>query len=294
MGALQGVYLPIITPFLDGELDLESYQNLVRHYLGKGISGLVPMGTTGESHAITEVEFEKIIESTLEITNRSVPVYIGIGGNITTKVIEKMKKVEPYPIDGILSVCPYYNRPGQRGLFEHFQKLSEATDLHIIIYNIPYRTGVNLQNETLFRLAELSNIIGVKDSCGDIKQTMDLIFNKPDDFSVLTGEDILFYTTTVNGGDGGILAASHLGTESYLRTFQLIKENNHQAALNEWRRIGKLIPLLFEETNPGPIKHCLGQLNLIRSSETRLPITGVSNELGERLNYTLKRFIGNV
>ena len=164
------------------------------------------MGTTGENHAVTEVEFEKIIEGTLEITNRSVPVYIGISGNITAKVTGNIKKVERYPIDGILSVCPYYNRPGQRGLYEHYLKLSEATDLNIIIYNIPYRTGVNLQNETLFRLAEMSNIVGVKDSCGDIKQTLDLISNKPDGFSVLTGEDILFYTTTVNGGDGGILA----------------------------------------------------------------------------------------
>jgi 4-hydroxy-tetrahydrodipicolinate synthase len=242
------------------------------------------MGTTGESHAVTEAEYEKLIECTLEITNKSVPVYIGVGGNITAKVIQKIKKVEPYPIDGILSVCPYYNRPGQRGLFEHFLKLSEATDLNIIIYNIPYRTGVNLQNETLFELAEVPNIIGLKDSCGDIKQTMDLIFNKPDGFSVLTGEDILFYTTTVNGGDGGILAASHLGTESYLKIFRMIKENNHQTALNEWRRISRLIPMLFEEINPGPIKHCLHQLKLIRSSETRLPITSVSDGLGERLN----------
>lgn len=290
MGALQGVYLPIITPFHNDELDLESYQNLVRYYLEKGISGLIPMGTTGESHAITEVEFEKIIESTLEITNKSVPVYIGVGGNITATVIEKIKKIESYPIDGILSVCPYYNRPGQRGLFEHFLKLSEATDLNIIIYNIPYRTGVNLQNETLLKLAEMSNIIGIKDSCGDIKQTLDLILNKPDGFSVLTGEDILFYTTTVNGGDGGILAASHLGTESFLRTFQLIKSNDHQTALQEWRQVSGLIPLLFEEPNPAPIKHCLGQLTLIRSSETRLPITSVSDGLGERLDYALQVF----
>jgi 4-hydroxy-tetrahydrodipicolinate synthase len=290
MEALQGVYLPIITPFHHDELDLESYQNMVRYYIGKGISGLIPMGTTGESHAVTEVEFEKIIECTLEITNKSIPVYIGVGGNITAKVIEKIKKLEPYPIDGILSVCPYYNRPGQRGLFEHFLKLSETTDLNIIIYNIPYRTGVNLKNETLLRLAEMANIIGVKDSCGDIKQTLELIFNKPNGFSVLTGEDILFYTTAVNGGDGGILAASHLGTEVFLRTFELIKENNHQAALNEWHRVSGLVPMLFEETNPGPIKHCLSQLNLIRSSETRLPITGVSKGLAERLDHALQLF----
>jgi 4-hydroxy-tetrahydrodipicolinate synthase len=275
-------------------LDLESYQKLVQHYLEKGISGLIPMGTTGEGHAITEVECERLIECTLEVTKKSIPIYIGVGGNITAKVIEKIKKVESYPLDGILSVCPYYNRPGQRGLFEHFLKLSEATDLSIIIYNIPYRTGVNLQNETLLKLAERSNIIGVKDSCGDIKQTLDLIYNKPNGFSVLTGEDILFYTTTVNGGDGGILAASHLGTESFLRTFQLIKKNNHQAALQEWRQISGLIPMLFEETNPGPIKHCLRQLNLIQSSETRLPITSVSDGLGQRLDYALKCLLGNV
>lgn len=287
MGSIQGVYLPIITPFHNGELDLESYQGLIRYYMSKGLSGLIPMGTTGESHALTETEVEKMIESTLEITKGAIPVYIGVGGNITAKVVANIRKVERYQIDGILSVCPYYNRPGQRGLFEHFLHLSESTDLKIIIYNIPYRTGVNLQNETLLRLAEMANIVGVKDSCGDIKQSLELLYSKPQDFSILTGEDLLFYTTLVNGGDGGILAAAHLNTEGFVRTYQLIKANDHQTALEGWRQISGLIPLLFEEPNPAPIKHCLSRLNLIRSGDARLPITPVSDMLGGRLDRVL-------
>jgi 4-hydroxy-tetrahydrodipicolinate synthase len=187
---------------LNGEVDYKSLENLIDYYLKKNIAGIIPLGTTGERPTIEDYEFEKIVEDVIQKVNGKIPVYVGIGGNYTDKVILKIKNVNKYNFDGILSVCPYYSRPSQTGIYEHFKKISESTDKNIIIYNIPYRTGRNIENETIFRLSELKNIIGVKDSCSDIKQSMELIFNKPDNFYVLTGEDMLYFITLTMGGDG--------------------------------------------------------------------------------------------
>lgn len=281
---MQGVWLPIVTPFFQNKVDVESYRRLVKTYLQKEISGFIPLGTTGESPVVDTDEANKIIETTLETVNRKKPVFVGIGGNNTAKVLKKIKRIEKYDIDGILSVCPYYNRPGQQGLYEHFLKISEATDLDIAIYNIPYRTGINLENNTLLRLAECTNIIAVKDSCGDIRQTLALLAHKPHTLSVLTGEDHLFYTTLANGGDGGILASAHIETERFSTVYRCITQNNHQAALKHWRALEKWIPLLFSEPNPAPVKFCLQKQKLIRSCETRLPLTPISASLERKLS----------
>ncbi len=146
---------------------------------------------------------------------------------------------------------------------------------------------MNLLNETLFKLAEQKNVVGVKDSNGNIKQSMDLIKNKPPDFSVLTGEDILYYNTLVNGGDGGILASAHLMTEKFVEIYSLLEKNDHKGALLIWRRIADFIPLLFEEPNPAPLKYCLKRLGLIKSAEVRLPLTPVSDGLKKELDSIL-------
>lgn len=284
---IQGVWLPIITPFRNDEVDYESYQKLIEHYLSQGISGLIPLGTTGESPTISEEEFEAIITKTVELVNGRAPIFVGVGGNCTKKVIQQVKIIEKYKIEGILSVCPYYNRPDQNGIYQHFLHLSEATDLKIIIYNIPYRTGRNIENDTLRKLAELKNIIGLKDSCGDIRQSIDLLLNRPSGFSILTGEDIMFYSTLTLGGDGGILAAAHLKTKDYVDIYNLVKANNHQEALKTWKLLTKIVPLLFKEPNPAPIKYCLKKLGLIKSSEIRLPLTDISKGLAEELDLKL-------
>ncbi len=285
---LSGVFLPLVTPFLEGEVDYGSYRNLIERAMERGVSGLMPLGTTGESPVITEMEFERILAETVEAAAGRVPVYAGVGGNSTAQVVKKIGITEKYPVQGILSVCPYYNRPDQRGLYRHFLTLSEATDLNIVIYNIPYRTGVNLENRTLLRLAEERNIVGVKDSCGNIGQSLSLLAEKPEGFSVMTGEDILFYTTLANGGDGGILASAHLFAEPLAGVYKLMTQNDHLAALELWRTFSQRIPMLFEEPNPAPVKHCLEQLKEIASGELRLPLTGVSAGLEKRLSGILK------
>jgi 4-hydroxy-tetrahydrodipicolinate synthase len=281
---LTGVWLPIITPFKDDKIDYKSYKRLIEYYTDKGISGIIPLGTTGEIPTLSDFEFEEMIEKTMEYNKDRLPVYVGIGGNYTAKVNKKVKIAEYYDIQGILSVCPYYNRPNQEGIYSHFKSIAEETDLNVVLYNIPYRTGVNIENETVYKLAEIKNIVGIKDASGDIKQTMSLLMNPPKDFSVLTGEDILFYLTLTMGGQGGILASSHLKTESFIEVYNKVKENNLEEALSIWKQLYEFIPLLFKEPNPAPIKYCLKEQGLISSSEVRLPLTTISKQLQEKLD----------
>lgn len=286
---LTGVWLPIITPFKDDKIDYISYKRLIDQYLDKGISGLIPLGTTGEIPTLSDYEFEEMIEKTMEYNNKRLPIYVGVGGNYTAKVIKKLKIAECYNIQGILSVCPYYNRPSQEGIYSHFKSIAAETNLNIIIYNIPYRTGTNIENETIYKLAEIKNIVGLKDSCGDIKQTMAMLMHPPKDFSILTGEDVLFYLTLTMGGQGGILAASHLKTELFVDVYHKIKENDQKAAFELWKQLYEFIPLLFKEPNPAPIKYCLSELGLIDSPEVRLPLTQISNQLKEKLDKVIQR-----
>jgi 4-hydroxy-tetrahydrodipicolinate synthase len=284
---LTGVWLPIITPFNNNKIDYESYKNLIDHYTGMGISGLIPLGTTGEIPTLSDYEFEEMIEKTMEYNNNRLPVYVGVGGNDTARVIKKVKIAEYYDIKGILSVCPYYNKPNQEGIYQHFKKIAEETPLNIILYNIPYRTGVNIENETIYKLAEINNIVGLKDASGDIKQSMALLTHPPKDFSILTGEDCLFYLTLTLGGQGGILASSHLKTDKFVEVYKKAKENDFEAAFHIWKQLYDFIPLLFKEPNPAPIKYCLKELGLIGSSELRLPLTQISDQLKEKLNQSL-------
>lgn len=281
---LSGVWLPIITPFKEDKIDYSSYKKLIDYYTEKGINGLIPLGTTGEIPTLTDYEFEEMIEKTLEYNRDRLPVYVGVGGNYTAKVIQKLKVASKYPIKGILSVCPYYNRPNQMGIYEHFKCIAEETDLNIVLYNIPYRTGVNIENETVYKLAEIKNIIGIKDASGDIKQTAALLMNPPKDFSIMTGEDILFYLTLTMGGQGGILASAHMRTEKFIEVYNKIKGNDLEAAFTIWKQLYPFIPLLFKEPNPAPTKYLLHKLGLIASSEVRLPLTQISDQLKETLD----------
>lgn len=287
MDKLRGVWLPIITPFSNNKIDYTSYKKLIDYYIPKGISGIIPNGTTGECPTIEDYEFEELLDKTVEFNDNRLPIYYGLGGNNTNKILKQLKIVEKYKVDGILSVCPYYSRPDQDGIFEHFKIISETTDLKIIIYNIPYRTGRNIENDTILKLSELDNIVGVKDSCGNLNQSMDLIANCPNDFSLLTGEDILYYVYLALGGDGGIIAASHLDTEKFILISNYMSENDYRSALGIWKKIEKFILLLFKESNPAPIKYCLEKLGLISSSELRLPLTGITNNLKNELNRYL-------
>ena len=217
-----------------------------------------------------------------------VPVFVGIGGNVTSKVVKTLDRLQRQAFDGIVSVCPYYNRPSQDGLHEHFTRVAAATDRPILIYNIPYRTSVNMTNDTLLELAQLPNIVGVKDSCGNLAQSIDLLRRRPDGFTVMTGDDPSLYTILAHGGDGGILASSHLETARFRKVYERMAANDHRAARAAWSSLETLVSLLFREANPMPIKYCLWRQGLIASPECRLPLTRISRELAGELDRALE------
>lgn len=284
---VKGLWVPVVTPFENDELDMVSYEKLVNHYINEGVHGLMPLGTTGETPTLSEKEYEEIVSKTMEVVNGRVPVIIGLGGNCTRSVIDKLKVAERHKVQGILSVSPYYNRPDQRGIYEHFKKISESTDLDIVLYNIPYRTGRNMENETILRLSEEKNIAGVKDASGDFNKTIELLLNKPDEFSVLSGEDNLFYSSLLLGGDGGVTASAHLKTRDFIKVYDYIQNNDAKAALEIWKEIFPMIPLLFKEPNPTPIKYMLKKIGLINSDEVRLPLVPISQELKNELDSNI-------
>jgi 4-hydroxy-tetrahydrodipicolinate synthase len=280
------LWLPLITPFKDGAVDFASYERLVTHYLSLGVDAFFPLGTTGESPTLDDAESEALIERTLAVAG-SVPVYVGVGGNATAKVVKSLKRLERFPFRGIVSVCPYYNRPSQDGLIGHFKAIASETDREVFIYNIPYRTAVNLSNDALLELAEVPNITGVKDSCGILAQSLDLLARKPAGFSVLTGEDALYFTMLANGADGGILAASHIMTERFGEVCRRFANNDVAGARTAWAPLASLVPLLFAEANPMPIKYLLWRQGLIASPECRLPLTTISDGLARKLDPLL-------
>jgi 4-hydroxy-tetrahydrodipicolinate synthase len=289
---IQGIWLPLITPFRNGELDEASLRRLVRHYAQAAVDGLILGATTGEGLTLDDAEVERVVGvsvAELRSLDRRIPIYLGLSGSDTRKVIKALQGTARWEIDGYLIACPYYTRPSQDGLYQHFSALAANTSRPILIYNIPYRTGVNLGNETMLRLAELPNIKGVKDCCADAGQSFDLLGNRPSGFSVMTGEDALFYTALTQGADGGILASAHIQTSAFANVRDLLLDGEQKRALTAWRDLVALPRLLFAEPSPAPIKHWLWRIGLIDSAELRLPMTGVSEGVAARIDKEIAR-----
>jgi 4-hydroxy-tetrahydrodipicolinate synthase len=283
MDRIQGIFLPLVTPFRDGALDEASLRRMARHYLSQPIDGLILAATTGEGLTLEDDETARLVHIVAAEVAGRVPVYLGVSGSNTRKLARTLEQTATWPLAGYLIACPYYTRPSQEGLYRHFVALAGATGRPILIYNIPYRTGVNLANETLLRLAELPNIVGVKDCCADQNQSFDLVRAKPESFAVLTGEDALFYNALTQGAEGGILASAHIDTARFASVRNIFISGDQQGALRAWRALVDLPRLLFSEPSPAPIKHWLWRAGLIDSPEVRLPMTPVSDLLAARI-----------
>jgi len=288
---LQGIWLPLITPFRDSELDETSLRRLIKYFADQPIEGLILAATTGEGMTLDEQEVERLVvvaASERADIARPFPLYLGLSGSDTRKGVKALHETAAWSIDGYLITCPYYTRPSQEGLFQHFSALADATDQPILIYNIPYRTGVNMTNETMLRLAERANIVGVKDCSADAMQSFDLIRTRPTNFAVLTGEDALFHTALTQGADGGILASAHTAPLAFAAIQSKVRAGDHAGALAHWRTLVDLPRLLFTEPSPAPIKHWLWRIGLIDSPELRLPMTPVSAALATRINQEIE------
>jgi 4-hydroxy-tetrahydrodipicolinate synthase len=287
---LSGLWLPLITPFRDGALDEVSLRRLVAHYAAQPVDGFILGATTGEGMSLDGDETERLVTTTraaLAAAGRPVPIFLGPSGSDTRKLIKAVRQTAGWGMDGYLVACPYYSRPSQEGLLQHFSALADNTSRPILIYNIPYRTGVNLGNETMLRLAERSNIVGVKDCCADPAQSFDLVRHRPADFAVLTGEDPFYYSALTQGADGAILASAHVRTAAFAAIRDKISAGDQQGALADWQTLADIPRLLFAEPSPGAIKHWLWRSGLIDSPEMRLPMVPVSAELARRLDSVI-------
>ena len=287
-----GLWLPLVTPFRDGKLDETSMRRLVRHFAGEPIDGLILAATTGEGLTLDVEEVERLVclaaEGLTEI-GRHLPLFLGLSGSDTRKVARVLECTAAWPLDGYLITCPYYTRPSQEGMVRHFSALAESTARPIMIYNIPYRTGVNLGNTAMLELAARPNIVGVKDCSADVAQSFDLLRRKPPGFAVLTGEDAFFHPMLTQGAEGGIMASAHVMTRAFAVVPKLLREGNGAGALAAWRAICDLPRLLFAEPSPAPIKHWLWRSGLIDSPEVRLPMIQVSDELAARIEHEMEQ-----
>lgn len=286
---IDGIWLPLVTPFRDGALDQSSLVRLVAHYRQQRVDGLIVAATTGEGLTLDEGEIERLVGIASDALGGSMPLYLGVSGSDTRRVAATVDRANRLPIDGYLVAVPYYTRPGQTGLQQHFETVAGATERPVLIYNIPYRTGVNLENDTLLRLAETPNIVGLKDCCADMAQTFDLLSRRDEGFSVLTGEDALFYGAIVHGADGGILASAHIETAAFADVRHSLRNGDQAGALQAWKGLASLPRLLFAEPSPSPIKYWLWRMGLIDSPEVRLPMTEVSTALATRIDVEISR-----
>jgi 4-hydroxy-tetrahydrodipicolinate synthase len=282
-----GLWLPLITPFRDGALDETSLRRLIRHYAAEPIDGLILAATTGESMTLDQNEVERLVAisaAELHEIGRRLPLCFGLSGSDTRQVVRSLARTASWPIDLYLITCPYYTRPSQDGLYQHFTLLAENTRHPVLIYNIPYRTGVNLGNETMLRLAEHPNIAGVKDCSADPAQSFDLTRDRPKGFAVLTGEDPFFYGALTQGADGGVLASAHVRTRAFAAIRERLQTGDQPGALAAWRALADLPRLLFAEPTPAPIKYWLWRTGLIDSPEVRLPMTRITGPLAARID----------
>ncbi len=288
--ALSGLWLPLVTPFRDGALDETSLHRLVAHYAAQPIDGLILAATTGEGMSLDDAEAARLLSVTrksLDAARADMPLYFGLCGSDTRKMIKALEHTASWNITGYLIACPYYTRPSQRGLFSHFSALADSTARPILIYNIPYRTGVNLGNETMLQLAERANIVGVKDCSADPAQSFDLLRRKPADFAVLTGEDHLFYDALTHGAEGGITATAHVRAQAFAAVRDKLLAGDQAGALADWRHLADLSRLLFAEPSPGPIKYWLWRAGLIASPEMRLPMVPITAELASTIDRVM-------
>jgi 4-hydroxy-tetrahydrodipicolinate synthase len=289
---LRGLWLPLVTPFRNGELDEASLRRLVRHYANSPIDGLVLAATSGEGLSLGMRELELLValaRSEISGSGRYMPICLGLSGAATAKMQEALDETAAWPIDGYLIASPYYTRPSQRGLLQHFSTLADHASWPIVLYNIPNRTAVNLENATLLQLAAHPNIVGIKDCGADRAQSIDFLRRRPPGFRVLTGEDAQYYEALADGADGAILLSAHVETDIFASVWTLLKDGDRDAAQARWDSISDLTGLLFAEPSPAPAKYWLSRTGLIDSVEVRLPMVEVSAPLAARLDAEIDR-----
>lgn len=285
MTRFTGIWVPLVTPFRDGDIDVSALQALACRIAAAGVSGLVVCGSTGEAAALTDSEQLMALDAVLEAVPHC-PVIMGLAGNNVAALLAMQQQIQHRPVSGLLVPPPCYIRPSQQGLVKYFGLLAEAASVPLVIYNIPYRTGVTIELDTMRTIARHERVAAIKDCSGNQAMTMQLIADaRP---AVLAGEDQQILSTLCLGGAGAIAASAHIRPDLFVRMAQLVQSGELDAARKIFYRLLPLIQLLFEESNPAPLKAALAMMGLMRD-ELRAPMEVASAPMKERLADQLKQ-----
>lgn len=282
-----GSLVAIVTPFRKGKVDERALAELIEWQIAEGTSGIVPCGTTGESATLSHDEHNRVIELTVEVVGRRVPIIAGTGSNSTDEAITLTRHAKQAGVDGALLITPYYNKPTQEGLYRHYKAIAEAVDLPLVLYNIPGRTGVNMLPTTIARLSAIQTIIGVKEGSGSVQQASDIVQMCGDRLTVLAGDDSLTLPMMAVGGKGVITVTANIMPAEMAGLVMAFAEGKFDEARRLHFKLSPLFAALFYETNPIPVKEALGLMGKI-DPELRLPLCPMGQDTREKLIGVLK------
>ena len=283
----EGVFTALVTPFRDGGVDERALQELIEIQITAGVDGIVPCGSTGEAATLSHAEHQRVVEVAVAVARGRVPVLAGTGSNSTSEAVALTLHAKEAGADGALLISPYYNKPTQPGIFAHFAEVARQTAFPLVIYNIPGRTASNILPATMARLAELDQVVGCKESSGDLAQVSQVIARCPADFAVLSGDDVLALPILAIGGKGVISTTSNVAPGEMVELVRAFRAGDLDRARQAHRRLLPLFEVLFCETNPIPVKAALAMRGLIQE-ELRLPLVPISDSNRERLHVVLK------
>ncbi|MBE0639058.1 MAG: 4-hydroxy-tetrahydrodipicolinate synthase [Bacteroidales bacterium] len=290
----KGTGVALVTPFHKyGTIDFTSLEKMVEHVIGGGVNYLVVLGTTGESSTMSDDERNAVIEFVIETCNKRLPVVIGVGGNNTQEIVNRIKNMSFDGIDGILSVCPYYNKPQQKGIFYHYTTIASVCPVPIILYNVPGRTGTNMKAETTVQLAkEVDNIVAIKEASGNFSQIMEILRGKPEDFTVISGDDALTLPLMALGAEGVISVVANAFPSEFSKMVNLCLAHKFADAQKIHYALLPFIEKLFEDGSPGGVKAALQIMGLCENS-LRLPVVKVNKAIYFQLQQLINEFSSN-
>ena len=284
-----GSMVALVTPFRDGKVDWRSLEALVDFHIQNGTHGIVPCGTTGESATLSHEEHDEVIKAVIKAVNKRIPVIAGTGSNSTEEAVRLTRASEKAGADGALMISPYYNRPTQEGIYQHYKKVASAVGIPIIVYNIPGRTGSKIEPETLARLAEIKNIAGVKEATGSVDQAIDVIRLCGDNLAVYSGEDSLTFSLMALGGKGVISTVANITPKEMAQLGEACLKGNWENGRELQFKLVPLIRSVFIETNPIPVKTALSLMGKC-GPELRLPLTPMSEGALKKLRQAMTDF----
>lgn len=283
----QGSIVALVTPFKQGELDEKALRDLVEFHIAEGTNAIVPCGTTGESATLSHEEHCRVIEIVIDQAKRRVPVIAGAGSNSTKEAVFLTEHAKKSGADAVLSITPYYNKPTQAGLYQHFKTIAEQVDIPIVLYNVPGRTGVNMLPDTVIELSKIKNIVGVKEASGSLDQAGAIIQHTDDSFDVISGEDSLTFPMMAMGAKGVISVTANVAPKKMAQMCKAVLENNMIEARKLHYELIDLSKAVFYETNPIPAKKAVYLMGLIEN-EIRLPLVEMTKENTEKLKTVMK------